>query len=96
VIFEAVAQGRLHLSAVIMLKPYLNRRTVNGLVAEATHKSKAEIAQMLAERFPQFDVCTSMRPNGLEASADLQLAPGPVVQNAPTELAPGPLPVAAL
>jgi hypothetical protein len=68
VIFEAVADGRLHLSAVVMLKPHLTEETVAELVAAATHKSKVEIEHLIAQRFPRRDLPSSIQP----------LAPGPM------------------
>ena len=56
VIFEALADGRLHLGAVLLLTPYLTLETAEGLLAAATDKSKAEIEQLLAERFPRSGV----------------------------------------
>ncbi|MEO5616422.1 MAG: hypothetical protein ABIS67_01510, partial [Candidatus Eisenbacteria bacterium] len=57
VLFEAVAKGRLHLSAVRLLKPHLTPETVDGLLA-AAHKSKTEIERLLAALFPQPEVPT--------------------------------------
>lgn len=53
VLLGAIADGRLHLSGVVMLAPHLTAENVEGLIAAATHRSKAEIEQLLAERFPQ-------------------------------------------
>jgi 5-methylcytosine-specific restriction endonuclease McrA len=39
-----------------MLAPRLTNETADDLVAAATHKTKSEIAQLLAERFPRPDV----------------------------------------
>src|SRR5258706_150440 len=41
VIFDALADGRLHLSAVGLLAPHLTRETANELLAAAAHKTKA-------------------------------------------------------
>ena len=76
-IFGMVADGRLHLSAVCMLAPHLTEETAGDLLAAATHKSKAQIEQMLAERFPRPDVPTLVQA--------LTVAPMP----AAAELAPG-------
>ena len=43
VIFEALADGRLHLSAVGLLAPYLTSENADDLLAAATHRTKAEI-----------------------------------------------------
>src|SRR5262249_23118237 len=40
VIFDAVADGRLHLSGVVMLAKYLTSGNVDVLVEAATHKTK--------------------------------------------------------
>ena len=61
-IFEAVADGRLHLSAVVMLAAHLTDENVGELVAAAAHKSKAEIEVVLAQRFPRPDVPTRVQP----------------------------------
>src|SRR6266487_4760462 len=52
-IFEALADGRLHLTAVGLLAPYLTRENAEGLLAAAAHKTKAEIEELLARRFPR-------------------------------------------
>ncbi|MGH7731798.1 MAG: HNH endonuclease, partial [Candidatus Eiseniibacteriota bacterium] len=79
-IFEAVAQGRLHLSAVCLLAPHLTEDTAEDLLAAATHQSKSEIEQLLAERFPRPDLPTRVQAipmAPLQVAAD-QLAPGQV------------------
>src|SRR2546425_5644221 len=53
VIFGALADGRLHLSAVVQLAPYLTPENASDLLAAATHKTKAEIEELLARRFPR-------------------------------------------
>jgi hypothetical protein len=58
VIFGALAGGRLHLSAVVLLAPHLTADTAGELMAAAEHKTKAEIEVLLAQRFPQPDVAT--------------------------------------
>jgi hypothetical protein len=51
-IFEAVADGRLHLGAICLLAPYLTPENADGLLAAAAHKTKSEIEKLLARRFP--------------------------------------------
>ena len=71
VVFALLADGRLHLTAVLMLAPYLTPETAEDLFAGAIHLSKAAIEQFLAERFPRPDL-----PDGIETLAPaLQLAP---------------------
>src|SRR3990172_8801724 len=55
-VFGAVAEGRLHLSAVVLLAPHLREETVDELLATAAHKTKAQVEQLLAARFPRPDV----------------------------------------
>jgi len=61
-IFDAVAEGRLHLSGVCLLAPHLTEHTAGELLGAATHKSKAEIERSLAERFPRTDVLAWVTP----------------------------------
>ena len=55
-LFEALAEGRLHLSAVCLLAPHLTPENAEGLLAAATHQSKAQIERLLGARFPRPDV----------------------------------------
>src|ERR1700704_2870159 len=52
-IFPAVAEGRLHLTAVVLLAPHLKPETADELLAAATHKTNAEIKQLIALRYPK-------------------------------------------
>ena len=76
-VFAALADGRLHVSAVVMLTPYLTPENAEGLLAAAAHQSKAGIERLLAERFPRPDL--PARVETLSRSRPIgQLAPGPV------------------
>lgn len=64
-ILAALADGRLHLSAVVTLAPYLKRlprQAAVALLEAAERRSKHDLALMLATRFPSPDVPTSVRP----------------------------------
>lgn len=61
VVLEAIADGRLHLTAVVLLAPHVDRDNVGELVAAASRRSRKQIEQLLAERFPKPDVPTVMR-----------------------------------
>src|SRR5262245_5001278 len=52
ILFEAIADGRLHLAAVRLLAPHLTAANVDELVAAMTHRPESEIIPMLAEWFP--------------------------------------------
>jgi len=67
-IFPAPADGRLHLSAVVLLTPYLTPENADELLKRATHQSKAAIAKLIAERFPQPDAPTLVQ-GGLSPNA---------------------------
>ena len=58
----AVAEGRVHLSGVVLLAPHLTEDNAAELVAEASGKSKAEIEILLARRAPRADVPERLEP----------------------------------
>src|SRR5262245_42146270 len=70
-VLVALATGRVHLSGLTLLAHYINPAgkdavvfefaIVDELLAAATHKSKREIEQLLAERFPRPDVKAEIR-----------------------------------
>jgi hypothetical protein len=72
-IFSALAEGKVHLTAVLMLSRYLTEANVGDLIHAATHKSKEQVAQMIADRFPRRDL-----PERLEA-----IAPAPAMPSFP-------------
>ena len=55
-IFDAVADGRLHLIGLGLLAPYLISGNAAGLLEAASHKTKAEVDQLLAARFPKSEM----------------------------------------
>jgi hypothetical protein len=59
-----VAEGRLHLTAVVRLAPHLEDENVDALVAEASVKSKAEIDVLLARLAPNADVPPRLEREG--------------------------------
>jgi hypothetical protein len=83
VIFEMLADGRLSLSVVCLLAPRLKEHSAKEVLAAAVRKSKREIAQYLAERFPKPDIAARV-----EAIAQPQHAPGHV-ETLGLEHAPG-------
>src|SRR5262249_30252730 len=76
-VFASLSDGRLHLSGVVLLAPHLTPENAKELLAAATHKTKAEIERLLAQRFPRPDL-----PELVQALAPAlqtyELAPGPV------------------
>jgi hypothetical protein len=53
VLFDAIAEGRLHLAAVRLIAPHLTAENVDQLVAGVTHRPESEIVALLAEWFPE-------------------------------------------
>ncbi len=99
VLFAAVADGRVHLSAVCMLAPHLTARNVRALVAAVSHRRKPEIERFLAERFGGAEqlAIAPVAPDPSPAAGG-ELAPGQVVAGdrelAPGQVEPAPPPIA--
>ena len=66
-VLDALADGRVHLSGLRLLAPHLTPENAEELLAAATHQSRTEIEQELANRFPQAGVPSRVDP----------IAPGP-------------------
>ena len=60
-VLVALAEGRLHLRAVLMLAPHLTSGNADELVAAATHKTRFELEELLAQRFPRPDLPERLR-----------------------------------
>ena len=92
-ILEAVADGRLNLNAVVLLKPHLTLENADDLLAAASHKTRFEIEQLLAERFPRSEMLPMVQalpaanpqpaPGPVEPPPDVQLAARPVAPPVP-------------
>jgi hypothetical protein len=52
-LFPAIADGRLHLTAIALLSARMTTMNVDELIAAATHKTVGEIERLLVERWPQ-------------------------------------------
>ena len=89
-IFPAVAEGRLRLSGVGLLAPYLTAENAGDLLAAAAGKTKSEIEHLLAERFPRSEMLAWVQSLGSPTPPDDQLSPG-TVGSCQGELAPGPV-----
>ena len=72
-ILPAVADGRLNLSAIVLLTPYLTEQSAEALLSAAEHKTRSEIEILIAQRFPRTELMSLV-----ESGAAPQLAPGPV------------------
>ncbi len=90
-LLPAIADGRLHLSAVVLLSSHLTPENADELMSAAAHRTKAEIEEKLAERFPRTErlglVQAVGAPAPVKTSVLAQLSPGTVV---PTHSEPAP------
>ena len=55
-VFQGLAEGKLNLTAVLLLRPHLTEDNAAVLLAAAAGKSNREVERLLADRFPQTDV----------------------------------------
>jgi 5-methylcytosine-specific restriction endonuclease McrA len=79
-IFDAIADGRLNVTGIVVLAPHLTDANVDEVLATAAHRSKAEIEMLVARLAPKPDVPAFIAPIAPQTSApaSLQLDPGPV------------------
>jgi hypothetical protein len=88
-ILPAIADGRLHLTAVMLLSPHLTQDKAADLLEAVTHKTKAEIKVLLAARFPQPDLPTILEPVDQPRLSRVLVATNPTQ---PLELSPAIVP----
>ncbi len=77
-LFAALADGRVNVSAVVLLAPHLTGDTTEELLAAAAHKTKSEVEQLLAQRFPRPELPTVLEAigPGLSPASFPPLTPG--------------------
>ncbi len=56
-----LSDGRIHLSGIGKLAPYLNDANCEQVLARAAHKTKREIEELVAEIVPKPDVPANVR-----------------------------------
>jgi hypothetical protein len=61
IVLEMLADGRLHLSAIAKLAPHLTPDNREDVLRRATHKTKREIEELVAELAPRPDVPDAIR-----------------------------------
>jgi hypothetical protein len=61
VLLAMLRDGRLHLTAIAMLAPLLTRDNRDAVLARATHRSKRQIEELVAELSPRPDARSVMR-----------------------------------
>src|SRR5262245_52555788 len=77
-VLPALADGRLQLSGVILLAPWLSPENASDLIGAATHMTKSEIQQVIADYFPRLDVPDTLQAIHAPAMtwAEQKCAPG--------------------
>jgi 5-methylcytosine-specific restriction endonuclease McrA len=80
-LLDALADGRLHLTAVCLLAPHLTVENVEGLMVAATHRRKAEIEELLARLFPRLEL-----PAMVGAPAMVGSIPAVIPEHAPAHV----------
>jgi len=86
-VHDLLADGRIHVTALTLLAPYLTPANAEDLLAAAVHKSKAQVERLIAERFPQPDLPTMIAPL-LPSTYGCQLAPERVIFTSPEHRVP--------
>lgn len=61
-LYEALADGRLHLSAVTLIAKHLTPSNARSLIQAASHRTKAELELLKATLEPRRDVATTLTP----------------------------------
>jgi hypothetical protein len=61
VLLEMLREGSLHLSAIARLAPHLTRENCETVLAQAAHRTKREIEELIAELAPRPDAPTVVR-----------------------------------
>ncbi len=74
-VLRLLASGQVNLTTVRLLAPRLTRQNHEELLAAAAGKSKRQVLELLAGRFPQPDVASSVRK---VPAPSVAVAPGPV------------------
>jgi len=98
-----LGDGRLHLTGIAKLAPHLTRENAEALLKQATHRSKRQIEELIAELAPRPDAPAVMRklperrtplasapllrPDGVEVPV-LELRPDAVASPVPAPAPP--------
>ncbi len=75
VLLAILGDGRLHLSGIALLAPHLTEENCENVLSRATHKSKRQIEELVAELAPRPDVPAVIRKLPTPQPAPVQLCP---------------------
>jgi hypothetical protein len=84
-VLKMVAAGDLHLTAVRLLAPHLRTANHEELLHAAVHKTKCEVQQLIASRFPLPDVAAQVRKLPDAASVPTRATPARSTEQSPAE-----------
>jgi len=96
-----LGDGRLHLTGIAKLAPHLTRENAEALLERATHRSKRQIEELVAELAPRPDAPAVMRklPERRPPTPTLPLGPDrvgiAVLELRPDAVGPSPVPAPA-
>jgi hypothetical protein len=82
-ILPALAEGRLSLTAIVMMGNLLTEATAPELLRAAENRTKSEVAELLARRFPQPDVPTRIEPLSGPVALENPVPLPPIAQHVP-------------
>ena len=93
-LLEMLRDGRIHLSGMALLAPHLTAQNRRGLLKRATHKTRRQIEEIVAELRPRPDVPAAMRklpaPRAATATTvDLRLDNGGPANSLNSKALPG-------
>ncbi len=85
-ILDMLADGRLHLSAIAKLAPHLTPENHAVLLTRATHRTKRQVEELVAELVPRPDAPSLIRRLPVRSEAMPEVLPPPVLacHEAPT------------
>ena len=76
VLLALLEDGRLHLTGIALLAPHLTKENRDLLLKRATHRSKRQVQELIAEIAPRPDVPAVMRKLPQRGRAQPTLSPG--------------------
>ena len=76
VLLSLLEDGRLHLTGIALLAPHLTRENRDVILKRATHRSKRQVQELIAEIAPRPDVPAIMRKLPQRGTTPPTLSPG--------------------